>query len=288
MKKILSIIAVILIISIVIIPSAVSVTAASVVAESEAVQKNTKTSGEYNGAVEVYRSNVLTYCSAYSMTDYIDTVMKMLSVYSHTHSNDVLNSSYSYLNEKYEHKNEGITSADYSIKIGINQLSEWAEYIKAKYNVSPIANNDYLLVLIEAYELQDKGYIDYALSGSKIKGYSAADIISYCSGSSFNSEKQLSCISSTFASEVVNMIISFSDIPLPGTNGNLNDIQKKIVKIALDYKNYSKNGVRAKGHYCLRFANDVVQAAGLNIKRADCAKCSGHTMVLVMIGTVYQ
>lgn len=78
----------------------------------------------YNDAVEPYRITVTKYCQAYSITEYIDVVMKMLSIYSATHTTDILNSSFSYLNTKYEHKNEGITNPDYSIHIGVMQISE--------------------------------------------------------------------------------------------------------------------------------------------------------------------
>lgn len=190
--------------------------------------------------------------------------MKMLNVYAITHTTDILNSSYSPLNEKYPHKNEGITNVDYSLRVGIIQLSEWELYKTEEYAIRPIEDNCYLSVLLQAYELQDKKYIDYALSN---KGYSASDVVSYCSSQSFSSEKSLSSIDSTFAAQVINMLTI--------TSSEANELQKKIVELALDYSNYSKNGIRTQGGYCLRFANDILQAAGLSIKRSDCALCSG-------------
>lgn len=218
----------------------------------------------YDSAVEIYRETVTTYCSIYSIPEYIETVMKMLSVYSKTHTTDIMNSSYSYLNKKHEHKNEGITNIDYSLRIGIMQLSEWAQYITNQYGIKPINDNKYLAVLLQAYELQDKGYIDYALSRN---GYSASDVTVYCSSRNFRSEKSAAAVNTIFALQVINM--------LTVSSSEANETQKRIVELALDYSNYSKNGIRAKGGYCLRFANDVLQAAGLNIKRADCARCSG-------------
>lgn len=218
----------------------------------------------YDSAVEVYRETVTTYCLTYSVSEYIETVMKMLSVYSAAHTTDILNSSFSYLNEKYEHKNEGITNIDYSLRIGIIQLSEWEQYITNQYGIKPIDDNKYLAVLLQAYELQDKAYIDYALSGN---GYSASDVTDYCSSQNFRSEKSASAVNASFAIQVINMLTSVSS--------EANDMQKRIVELALDYSNYTKNGIRTKGGYCLRFANDVLQSAGLNIKRADCARCSG-------------
>lgn len=231
--------------------------------EEEAYQEQT-TVDLYDDAVEIYREAVTAYCALYSIPEYIETVMKMLSIYSQVHTLDILNASHSYLNDKYEHKYEGITKIDYSLRIGIIQLSEWERYITNQYKVKPSDNTDFLSVLLEAYELQDKGYIDYALSGS---GYSPSDVLNYCSSDKFKSEKSESGIDCFFASQVINMLTI--------TSGNANALQKSIVELALDYSNYSKNGIRTKGGYCLRFANDTLQSAGLNIKRADCARCSG-------------
>ena len=74
-------------------------------AASEEAYWEQKTEDTYDNAVEIYRENVTIYCSTYSIPKYIDIVMKMLSFYSSTHTYDILNSSYSYLNNKYEHKN---------------------------------------------------------------------------------------------------------------------------------------------------------------------------------------
>lgn len=232
----------------------------------QTAQEQTITDTAYNDAIEPYRENVAIYCQTYSISEYTDTVMKMLSVYSSTHTTDILNASYSYQNTKYEHKNEGITNPDYSIRIGIMQLSEWEKYITQKYKLKPIEYNESLLILLQAYELQDKSYIDYAFNAN---GYSASDVVSFCSGNSFNSEKSFSDIDSYFASKVANLnILSFTDEPL-------NEQQKRIVELALDYNNYSKNGIKTRGGGCLAFTNDILAATGLSIKRADCARCAG-------------
>lgn len=249
--------------------STISSAIRSVYAEIEQSSKEQIiTDSSYNNAIEPYREIVNTYCQTYSVNEYVDTIMKMLSIYSDTHTTDILNSSFSYLNTKYEHKNEGIIDPDYSIRIGILQLSEWEQYITEKYNSKPAENNNSLLILLQAYELQDKTYIDYAFSKN---GYSASDTITYCSGKSFKSEKSISNINFTFASEVSNMIaISFS-----GTDEIANEQQKRIVELALDYNNYSKNGIKTRGGGCLAFTNDILSAAGLPIKRSDCARCAG-------------
>lgn len=223
-----------------------------------------KTEDTYDDAVEIYRETVTIYCSTYSIPEYIDVVMKMLSFYSSTHTSDIMNSSYSYLNDKYEHKNEGIVNIDYSLRVGIIQLSEWSKYIKNQYGIKPIEDYYYLSVLLEAYELQDKNYIDYALTG---KGYSASDVIDYCNSKDFSSEKGILNINNYFAAQVINMLTIIS--------AEANDIQKRIIELATDYSNYSKNGISTKGGYCLKFSNDILTAAGLNIKRTDCARCAG-------------
>lgn len=223
----------------------------------------------YSDEIEIYRNTVTTYCQTYNITEYIETVMKMLSFYSTSHSTDVLNSSYSYLNVKYPHRNEGITDADYSIRIGVEQLSEWITYISKTHSKNPIEEESVMLVLLQAYELQDKGYIDYALSGS---GYSSTDVLTYCSSKNFNSEKPVTDMNSRFAATISTMQLS-SDITI--TDKNATAEQKKIVEIALDYNNYSKNGITTKGGYCLNFTNDILNAAGIPIHRSHCARCAG-------------
>lgn len=231
-------------------------------------QNQTITDTSYNTAIEAYREAVNAYCKQYSITEYEDIIMKMLSVYSSTHTTDILNSSFSYLNTLYEHKNEGITNPDYSICIGIRQLSEWVKYITENYKSKPIENNNHLFILLQSYELQDKSYIDYAFSKN---AYSASDTVDYCSSSSFKSEKNISNIDFNFASSVLNLNI----LSYPDTNEPKNEQQKRIVELALDYNNYAKNGIKTKGGGCLAFTNDILSAAGLSIKRADCARCAG-------------
>lgn len=268
MKPLIKIGAVILAIIFVFI-TAITVIAASITTQNkQASQTQIITDTAYNDAMEPYRKAVEKYCQVYLITEYVDTIMKMMSVYSSTHTTDILNSSYSYLNTKYEHKNEGITEPDYSLITGIKQFSEWEQYITSQYKKKPIENNDCLLILLQAYELQDKTYIDYAFKGN---GYSASDVIKYCSKGAFKSEKSTSNIDSSFASSVMNMNKSSSIT----TNEPMNEQQKRIVELALDYNNYSKNGIKTKGGGCLAFTNDILSSAGLSIKRADCARCAG-------------
>lgn len=232
-------------------------------AEEEAFWEQ-KTTDSYDNAVEIYRETVTIYCAAYSIPEYIEVVMKMLNYYSLTHTTDVLNASYSYLNEKYEHKNEGIVHIDYSLRTGIMQFSKWEKYITDTYAVKPIDDYKYLSVLLQAYELQDKGYIDYALSGN---GYTASDVYQYCASAAFSSEKDIANTDIYFASEIINTLLF--------TESEADETQKRIAELALDYENYTKNGISAKGGYCLKFSNDILKAAGMNIKRTDCANCAG-------------
>lgn len=223
----------------------------------------------YDSGAEAYREIVITMCSKYGFSEYSDIVLKMISIYSDTHMTDVLNASFSYLNTKYEHKNEGITSPEYSIETGVAQLSEWADYIIKNYKLNPLNDEKALLVLLQAYEFQDKGYIDYAIE----KGYTPSGAVKYCSSKSFQSEKSSSNIGCNFAALVNNLVLPAAQFP--GESGELEDWQKKVVSLALDYNNYSKKGIRTQGGYCLRFTNDVYQAAGLSIVRSDTAWLEG-------------
>lgn len=234
----------------------------------KALQTEITYDSQYNETIEVYRETVVTYCTIYSMTDYTDIIMKMISYYSGTHSMDIMNASFSELNRNYPHRNEGITNTDYSIQIGIKQLGQWKDYIISKYKTDPAVNKTALLVLIQAYEIQDSGYIDYALSD---EGYSNNDVIRYCQSENFSSEKDIAQINSNFAATVDNIQLQTS----LKTDAPATDIQKRIAEIALDYTNYQKNGITTIGGRCLNFTNDVLCSAGLSIHRADCARCAG-------------
>lgn len=144
------------------------------------------------------------------------------------------------------------------------QFSKWEKYITDTYAVKPIDDYKYLSVLLQAYELQDKGYIDYALSGN---GYTASDVYQYCASAAFSSEKDIANTDIYFASEIINTLLF--------TESEADETQKRIAELALDYENYTKNGISAKGGYCLKFSNDILKAAGMNIKRTDCANCAG-------------
>lgn len=266
MKFYIKIIAAVLIIIFIIIFT-INAAVAQTEAQNAALQEQMLNDTAYNDAIEPYRETVILYCQTYSMNEYVDVIMKMLSVYSATHTTDILNASYSYLNTNYEHKNEGITDPKYSVCTGIMQLSEWEQYITKKYKEKPAESNKSLLILLQAYELQDKEYIDYAFSGN---GYSASDVITYCENY-LKSEKRLSEINASFASLVINLNIFLG----PDVDENLNATQKRIVELALDSNNYSKNGITARGGGCLAFTNDILSSAGLSIKRADCARCAG-------------
>lgn len=236
--------------------------------EKAALQTQITYNSPYNEAIEIYRETVVLYCTIYSMADYTDIIMKMISYYSGTHSTDILNASFSNSNKNYPHKNEGITSTDYSIQAGVEQLSQWKDYIISKYRIDPIKDENALLVLIQAYEIQDRGYIDYALSG---EGYSNNNVIAYCQSDSFSSEKNISQINSSFAA-AVNQVQLQTTLK---TDAPPTETQRQIAKIALDYTNYQKNGITTIGGRCLNFTNDVLSAAGLSIHRADCARCAG-------------
>ncbi|MCM1219452.1 MAG: lysozyme family protein [Lachnospiraceae bacterium] len=264
MKKIL----IIIIAIVLVVGSGLSIISSFASQYAKALQEEVNYIGPYNDAVEVYRESVVLYSTIYSMTDYTDIIMKMISCYSDTHSTDIMNASFSYLNKNYPHKNEGITNADYSIQVGIEQLSQWKDYIISNYNINPITNENALLVLIQAYEIQDRGYIDYALSG---EGYSNNNVITYCQSDSFTSEKSVSQIKSNFAS-VVNQLQLQTTLK---TDAPATDTQKRIAQIALDYNNYQKNGITTIGGRCLNFTNDILSAAGLSIRRSDCARCAG-------------
>ncbi len=264
MKKII----LILVVIVLLIISCLSVVSSAASQYESELQKQLTYDSPYNEAIEIYRTTVVTYCTSYSMTDYVDVIMKMISYYSETHSTDIMNASFSPLNKNYPHRNEGITDSDYSIRIGIEQLSQWKDYIKVKYNVDPISDTEVLFVLLQAYEVQDRGYIDYALSS---EGYSVNNTITYCQSDSFESEKNISLINFNFAASVNQIQLQTS----LKTDAPASDIQKRIAEIALDYNNYQKNGITTIGGRCLNFTNDVLTAAGLSIHRADCARCAG-------------
>lgn len=227
------------------------------IVEEESYQEE-KTTDLYNDEVEFYRDIVTTYCSTYAITDYVEIVLNMLSVYSATHTTDILNSSYSEYNTKYPHRYEGISDVDYSIRTGIIQLSEWA----ALFDSPPIDNDNELKILLEAYELQNKEYINYAHSNG---GYTAQNAAEFANNSA--GEKDVTTINYSFATQVMSII----NIDLESAD----EAMKKVVELALDTDNYSANGIRAQGRYCLRFTNDVYAAAGLSIGRTDCARCAG-------------
>lgn len=264
MKKII----LILVVIILAVGSFLSVISSAASQYESELQKQQIYDSPYNESVELYRTTVVTYCTAYSMTDYVDVIMKIISYYSQTHSTDIMNASFSALNKNYPHRNEGITDSDYSIQIGVEQLSQWKDYIITNYNTDPISDTNTLLVLLQAYELQDRGYIDYALSG---EGYSVNSTISYCNGQNYSSEKSISQINFNFAASVNQIQLQTS----LKTDAPASDVQKRIAEIALDYNNYQKNGITTIGGRCLNFTNDVLSAAGLSIHRADCARCAG-------------
>lgn len=264
MKKII----LILVVIVLLIISCLSVVSSAASQYESEMQKQLTYDSPYNEAIEIYRTTVVTYCTSYSMTDYVDVIMKMISYYSETHSTDIMNASFSPLNKNYPHRNEGITNTDYSIQVGIEQLAQWKNYIISNYKTDPATDESALLVLIQAYELQDRGYIDYALSG---EGYSNNSVITYCQSEGFSSEKNVSQVSSNFAAAVNNIQLQTS----LKTDAPATDVQKRIAEIALDYNNYQKNGITTIGGRCLNFTNDVLTAAGLSIHRADCARCAG-------------
>lgn len=234
-----------------------SVLAVTQIVEEQTYQEE-KINEIYNDEIEIYRDIVTNYCSTYAISDYVEIVMKMLSVYSASHTTDIMNSSYSEYNKKYPHKYEGISDINYSIKTGIIQLSELIELFESP----PIKDNNELKILLEAYELLDKEYISYAHSNG---GYTAQNAAEFASNS--KTEKATDIINYNFAIQVISIVNTGSEVT--------DKITEKIVELALDSNNYQKNGIRAQGHYCLRFANDVYAAAGLNISRTDCARCAG-------------
>ena len=63
-----------------------------------------------------------------------------------------------------------------------------------------------------------------------------------------------------------------SNITMP-SDQNMNEIQKKVVNIAVNYSNY---GIVPEPHYCLRWVKKVYQKAGLTTYAADCASCAGY------------